>query len=820
MLNQPKNLFSDLTEVMVLYILSKLDPGSLGQIMLVSKRMLELAQHQDVWIDQLKKKFAINYNHIQRPFSQILQDLETRLHDQFDLEVTIEELINYRSIISPRNLYKLLEHLERGSTLPIVESIAKHFYGFNLASEVVDFCVKMAREMFTQRKNSVDLNPQNSSTFNQLIATPESGCPIRFTPDKTQYEFVNVAFKHMFTALMLVYAVDDFKFCQTYKPNEARLDPSVYSFLCYGIRNTPIAQKFIDLIELSKIRHDVAPRAAWAISLLNIAGQSFAQQNLSGIHIPNADLSGAVLFDADLRNADLTNVILKNPYLRNANLENSCLEGINFLSGTMWTKPPRFNNYFGGPQALVDDFVNATITPSPCGRFLALSHSINNAIQIWDMGSGCLLRTIQGHQEHNISIFTIRKYHEQGILQIEFSPNGKFLAYRYPKAIIILDTMSWQEIGNLILHNNDEVYEHITFDSNNRLLAIFEKSDKNVPPPFNFLRFIVRDVILHRNYISIYTQVFDPSSRQTSLNTKHLSFHPDEYRKCCSNTQNIVAIGEKAVRIFDIHSFELVGNFKIPDLMETDVIRCCSLSSDNKLVVSTLSAVFLWDTARFKQLPISVLDAKSYSAVNPCSITFNPAGNLLAFVNICGTTIYDVSTLGTQHTKAQVIHLPVYQSDKNCQIASFDSKDRWIVVNSDGLYVFTSQKTTSPYPLFLLSWFQPHYADTHNRTWKVRDIEVSGARWYQGDVPGFWGTRGTPHIVERPSVFTPTSSALAVNSSDITVSSTIVSVGLSFFRPPISPAAETDHETIRRAWVSRWDRINSDNSDLPCNAPH
>jgi WD40 repeat protein len=84
------------------------------------------------------------------------------------------------------------------------------------------------------------------------------------------------------------------------------------------------------IIELSKGERNVEKAAANAITILNVAGESFSGRDFRAIHIRGAILNGALCGQTDFEGADLRDVEMHNIWLSGANLKYAQLNGLDF----------------------------------------------------------------------------------------------------------------------------------------------------------------------------------------------------------------------------------------------------------------------------------------------------------------------------------------------------------------------------------------------------------------------------------------------------------------------------------------------------------
>ncbi len=191
----------------------------------------------------------------------------------------------------------------------------------------------------------------------------------------------------------------------------------------------------------------VEPRTRKSRAGQDLRGEDFSGKDLSnldlsradftGVSLVRANLTGAILVGAKLQRADLSEANLERADLSDADLSGAQLLGASVLGATL--KGTRFRQAkllearfdSGALDGREDDLWGAahsrsgppvpsvsagssydSVAYSPDGRILAAG--CGGSIQLWDMESGILLRVLQAHEGH--------------VLSVAFSPDGTTLA--------------------------------------------------------------------------------------------------------------------------------------------------------------------------------------------------------------------------------------------------------------------------------------------------------------------------------------------------------------------------------------------------------
>ncbi|MEM7361538.1 MAG: NACHT domain-containing protein [Bacteroidota bacterium] len=152
------------------------------------------------------------------------------------------------------------------------------------------------------------------------------------------------------------------------------LEPAIIHFLADIVHDNQEADKklsylLFEIIEASKKTDKVTTASANAITILNVAGFSFARRDWAGIRIIGAILDHAMLSGTILEGANLSGVSLRMAYLEGASLKKANLRGADFGESAYLEHPGYIKS----------------VSCSPKERIIA-SASDNN-IYIWDSRS-------------------------------------------------------------------------------------------------------------------------------------------------------------------------------------------------------------------------------------------------------------------------------------------------------------------------------------------------------------------------------------------------------------------------------------------------
>jgi len=221
------------------------------------------------------------------------------------------------------------------------------------------------------------------------------------------------------------------------------------------------AERLKSIVHASKTNPHVAVAAANAITILNLAGELFYGEDLSGIRIPGANLQGIVLDRVTLRGADLSGVYFRQAWLQGADFRDCEMQDVNFgerpfiyfgavvnacclsadgkwvLVGGAKCSLKLFE--FASGRELKSFVGHANIVRSVAfssdGKF-ALSGSDDNTVKVWEIASGMELKSLSGHKDD--------------VNSVAFSPDGKFaLSGSDDKTVKLWELASGKEIKSL-----------------------------------------------------------------------------------------------------------------------------------------------------------------------------------------------------------------------------------------------------------------------------------------------------------------------------------------------------------------------------------
>jgi len=239
---------------------------------------------------------------------------------------------------------------------------------------------------------------------------------------------------------------------------------------------------------LRKIVHDskhnpnLAIAAANAITILNMAGELFYSEDLSGIRIPGANLQGIVLDKVSLRGADLSGVCFSQAWLQEADLRECEMRDVSFGE--------RPSIHFGAE-------VKACCL-STDGKWI-LAGGKKATLKLFEFASGREVRRIEGAQNPLVVSGRETVENEQDTVSIALSQDGKVVLAAYlDKTVSLWDVASGEKIWSF-KHSDD--IASVTMSQDGRY-ALLGSRDNTLIALDLVLRKAIRNFTGHEDEIS------------------------------------------------------------------------------------------------------------------------------------------------------------------------------------------------------------------------------------------------------------------------------------------------------------------------------
>ncbi|CAL6041893.1 Pentapeptide_repeats-containing protein [Hexamita inflata] len=208
---------------------------------------------------------------------------------------------------------------------------------FNLLQEYEEYSQNLATKMMDSMKTVIvyDKNAEKQwkeyfDPNNPRLTTIRRGAPINSS--SKQYSFIHKSIQEY---LVVKNGKKQVELIIYQKSLECSFncvliqDQGVFEFYIQTIKKYPqFRQQLYDIINMSKTNCNISIAAANAITILNVANESFRNMNLCRVKIPGANLSLAMMEGADFTEADLSNVDFQSAWLENAIFNKSNMKNV------------------------------------------------------------------------------------------------------------------------------------------------------------------------------------------------------------------------------------------------------------------------------------------------------------------------------------------------------------------------------------------------------------------------------------------------------------------------------------------------------------
>ncbi|CAL6006892.1 Pentapeptide_repeats-containing protein [Hexamita inflata] len=213
----------------------------------------------------------------------------------------------------------------------------------NLKTEYEEYALSLATKMVDAGKTVVEYNSTDKQSAWKAFFDPNSvkattirrGVPLNAST--RFYSFIHKSILEFFAARegkrqvqKIATKLDDAVLnCSMNKL--LIVDKGVFNFYKETIQRYPeFRAQLYQIIELSKTDARVAVAAANAITILNVADESFRDKDFRNVKIPGANLSLAMMDGVDFRGADLTDVNFQSAWLQHAKFDGADMKNVEF----------------------------------------------------------------------------------------------------------------------------------------------------------------------------------------------------------------------------------------------------------------------------------------------------------------------------------------------------------------------------------------------------------------------------------------------------------------------------------------------------------
>lgn len=375
-------------------------------------------------------------------------------------------------------------------------------------------------------------------------------------------------------------------------------EPAIFGFFCeefcaqsdktQQLWQQPLKQ----VIDDSRTSPATGQASANAATLLNGCGVPLDNLDCSGVQLAGADLSYGFFANTNFKEANLQGATLQHAVLRNANLKKANLRKVR------WGETA----YFKYEKSYIPDDMTR-IVRHPTEPFMAIAkYGLNTEAQTEDSRTKKSKRL----SIHDLIIIDATSGKQIGqafpieekdyILGIAFSPDGQMIAARYLSNITFWDWNTHRRLGSITINSTEMIF---SADSQH-IVSVSE--DKSV-------------------------RLWDVHTRQavgSTMNGQCVAVSPD--------AQFLASVNDNTVFLWDMQTQKPIGK---PMTGHTDVVKCVTFSSDNKLIASASQdkTVCIWDLSTQQKLgtPMEHL-------VTVQKIAFSPNNQLIAAAS--GITLY------------------------------------------------------------------------------------------------------------------------------------------------------------------------------------
>ena len=336
-----------------------------------------------------------------------------------------------------------------------------------------------------------------------------------------------------------------------------------------GSRNVQqVYYRLWDNVRSSKGSPERGACAASSISLLNAARVSLSGRDLSGVHIPKANLQGGQMFKtkfcgANLRGANLKGAVLEQSDFRGADLSSviasELLQTLQGHTGRVYT-----------------------VALSTDGQTV-ISGSWDKTVRIWNAASGELLQTLQGHTD--------------AVRSVALSTDGQtVISGSWDKTVRIWNAASGELLQTLQGHTDAVRSVALSTDgqtvisgSEDRTVRIWNAASGELLQTLQGHTRRVESVALSTDGQTVISGSEDETVRIWNASSgellQTLQGHTDAVYSVALSTDGQTVISgswDKTVRIWNAASGELLQTLQ----GHTDAVRSVALSTDGQTVIS------------------------------------------------------------------------------------------------------------------------------------------------------------------------------------------------------------------------------------------
>ncbi|CAL5984405.1 Pentapeptide_repeats-containing protein [Hexamita inflata] len=433
----------------------------------------------------------------------------------------------------------------------------------NLKTEYEEYALSLATKMVDAGKTVVEYNSTDKQSAWKTFFDPNSvkattirrGVPLNAST--RFYSFIHKSILEFFVSRegkrqvqKIATKLDDAVLnCSMNK--QLIVDKGVFNFYKETIQRYPeFKAQLYQIIELSKTDARVAVAAANAITILNVADESFRDKDFRNVKIPGANLSLAMMDSVDFRGADLTDVNFQSAWLKYAKFDGADMKNVEFGQ--------RAQIETGTDIRCIKLSKNGELVACACGNYKIATQP---SVQIYNTKSRELVKSFEDHVND--------------VKWLSFNPdNSKLVSCSDDYTIIIYDLVKMQLESTITLDDKVKSVEysndgsmitccsgnnvHLYSSRSNKLIKTFEGHTDSV----NTVVFSQDDKYVLSGGDDKVVKVWDVQEQNLfkTIDVHTNSIHQIVFNKnySCFGT----ASDDKTIKLWNAQTYELINTFK------------------------------------------------------------------------------------------------------------------------------------------------------------------------------------------------------------------------------------------------------------------
>ncbi|CAL5992483.1 Pentapeptide_repeats-containing protein [Hexamita inflata] len=495
----------------------------------------------------------------------------------------------------------------------------------NLKTEYEEYALSLAMKMMDSGKTAVEYNNADKQNAWKTFFDPNSvkattirrGVPLNAST--RFYSFIHKSILEFFAAMegkrqiqKIATKLDDVALnCSMNK--QLIVDKGVFNFYKETIQRYPeFRVQLYQIIELSKTDARVATAAANAITILNVADESFRDKDFRNVKIPGANLSLAMMDGVDFSGADLTNVNFQSAWLEYAKLDGADMNNVEF------GKRAQIN--VGSEIRCIKFNKTGEFVACACGKS---AFSSEPSVQIFDFKTLKLIKSFEDHaqdvkwisynpdnsklvscsDDHTIIIYDLIKMKlqsritlEDKVNSVEYSNDGSMIACCQGNNIHVYSSETNNQIKkfeghrdtvNTLIFSKDD--KHIISGSNDCTIKVWDVETGNSVLTLEGHTGSIYQVIFNKEFSCFGTASNDKTIKLWNAQTFDLIYtykghHSGVYSLSFSpnGEQMASGSGDGKVKLWNVQSGDILNSIDA----HIQQVFCVQISSDGLSIVS------------------------------------------------------------------------------------------------------------------------------------------------------------------------------------------------------------------------------------------